>query len=94
MYLSRYQYFARSLGWGCDLEKYQVRQKYICWICGKAVDLQSCKADENGIAVHEDCYLMRVALAAESNRLAVRRPAHGVHGISGSDDLPKLPVAG
>jgi len=27
-----------------------------CAICGKIVDLKLCKTDEEGRAVHEDCY--------------------------------------
>jgi hypothetical protein len=33
-----------------------------CWICGKAVTLEQCKVDEHGLAVHEECYVARVAL--------------------------------
>jgi ribosome-binding protein aMBF1 (putative translation factor) len=35
-----------------------------CWLCGKAVKLEDCKIDEHGLAVHEDCYVVRVALSA------------------------------
>lgn len=28
-----------------------------CWICGKVVDLSKCKIDEQGLAVHEACYV-------------------------------------
>jgi len=31
-----------------------------CAICGKPVPLESCKFDENGKAVHEDCYVGRM----------------------------------
>jgi hypothetical protein len=34
----------------------------ICWICGKAVTLEDCKVDEYGMAVHEDCYVAKLAL--------------------------------
>lgn len=34
----------------------------ICWICGKNVDLNTCKIDEFGEAVHEECYAARIAL--------------------------------
>jgi hypothetical protein len=33
-----------------------------CWICGKAIDLNTCKTDEQGLAVHELCYATRIAL--------------------------------
>jgi hypothetical protein len=28
-----------------------------CWICGKSVRLEDCKADDRGRPVHEDCYV-------------------------------------
>lgn len=38
-------------------------QDSMCWICGKAVDLKTCKTDEHGSAVHEHCYAAKIALA-------------------------------
>ena len=35
---------------------------HLCWICGKPVDLATCKTDEYGEAVHEACYVARIAL--------------------------------
>lgn len=83
MSLSSYQSSSRSLllRRERDLQKSQFHPSYVCWICGNAVDLESCKADENGIAVHEDCYCLRVALAAESMRLAARKPPHSIRRI-------------
>jgi hypothetical protein len=34
----------------------------MCWICGKVVDLKTCKTDEHGNAVHGECYAANVAL--------------------------------
>lgn len=34
----------------------------LCWICGERVTLEDCKVDENGQAVHEECYMMVVLL--------------------------------
>jgi len=31
-----------------------------CWICGTPVPLEDCKIDEQGRAVHENCYVARV----------------------------------
>jgi hypothetical protein len=31
-----------------------------CWVCGKPVSLEECKIDEQGRAVHEQCYLTRM----------------------------------
>lgn len=36
---------------------------HYCWICGKAVSLESCK-DEQGNPVHERCYAAKLALDA------------------------------
>jgi hypothetical protein len=33
-----------------------------CWICGRAVSLGNCQIDENGLAMHESCYVAKVAL--------------------------------
>ena len=33
-----------------------------CWICGRAVSLGNSKIDENGLAMHESCYVAKVAL--------------------------------
>jgi hypothetical protein len=40
----------------------QQRFIYICWICGNPVQLEKCKTDEDGRAVHEECYSMKIAL--------------------------------
>jgi len=58
---------------------------YCCWICGSEVDLKTCNIDENGIAVHEDCYFVRVAFTTESMGLKSRKPAHSVHQVVVSD---------
>lgn len=39
---------------------------HICWLCGKDVDLRACKIDEHGSAVHESCYMVKLALLAGS----------------------------
>jgi hypothetical protein len=33
-----------------------------CWICGNPVSLEYCKIDEYGQAVHENCYVAKIAL--------------------------------
>lgn len=70
---------------GVYLQESQFQCRYFCWICGSVVDLESCKADENGIAVHENCYLLRLVLAAESNRLLARKPAQSIRRMAVSD---------
>lgn len=39
----------------------QLCPKRLCWICGRAVTLGDCKVDEHGLAVHEFCYVAKVA---------------------------------
>lgn len=33
-----------------------------CWICGRGVSVGDSKIDENGLAVHESCYVAKLAL--------------------------------
>ena len=37
-----------------------------CWICGKAVALETCTVDEHGMAVHESCYVTKLSLNGHS----------------------------
>lgn len=60
------------------MQESQLKPTYLCWICGKAVDLKTCKTDDHGMAVHEECYALKVTLAIESRRLTDRKPAHRV----------------
>lgn len=39
-----------------------------CWICGEQVSLEICKIDEHGLAVHEDCCVVRLLLKHSSLR--------------------------
>lgn len=57
------------------MQKPQFTQAHLCWICGNTVDLQICKVDEHGMAVHGECHFLRVALASES---MLRKPARGI----------------
>jgi hypothetical protein len=43
-----------------------------CWICGRDVPLKN-KVDEHGRAVHEECYVARMKLEAESSRVPTER---------------------
>lgn len=45
-----------------------------CAICETAVQLESCKIDEKGRAVHDGCYLSRVVKPARS--MARRTPGN------------------
>lgn len=40
----------------------------VCWICGKRVDLETCKTDEYGNAVHEECYAAKMKLENQQTR--------------------------
>jgi hypothetical protein len=37
----------------------------MCWICGKAICLETCTTDEHGYATHEECYVAKLSLANE-----------------------------
>jgi hypothetical protein len=39
-----------------------------CWICGKPVSLETCKTDERGKPVHEDCYVTVIRLNGASGK--------------------------
>lgn len=39
----------------------------ICAICGKAVQLENAKTDDGGKAVHEQCYVEKIATTTESD---------------------------
>ena len=47
----------------------------MCWICGRSISLESCKVDEHGNAVHEECYAAKVALAKASPGMRTARPS-------------------
>jgi hypothetical protein len=38
-----------------------------CALCDKAVSLETSKTDENGHAVHEECYVLKMRLKAETS---------------------------
>jgi hypothetical protein len=46
----------------------------MCWICGKLVQLETCKTDEHGNAVHGQCYAARTALTRERKQSGKRGP--------------------
>lgn len=37
----------------------------MCAICGSPVELEQCKSDENGDAVHDKCYFAKVTAATK-----------------------------
>ena len=45
----------------------------ICWICGKSVNLEECKVDARGLAVHEDFYVLKLKLATSEQPIRKRR---------------------
>lgn len=34
----------------------------MCWICGGQVRLEACVIDEQGLAVHEECYVRKLIM--------------------------------
>lgn len=55
---------------------------HFCWICDKFVDITTCKIDEHGRAVHEACYIARIAL--ENSARKGPRPCRGVAHSAGA----------
>ena len=71
------------------MQESQFKHTHFCWMCGQALDLKTCKTDEHGMTVHENCYVLKVALEKESERLMVRKPAHVITSLK-SDIGPPL----
>ncbi len=67
----------------------QFNHPYCFWICGNEVDLKLCSTDEYGMAVHEDCYFVKVAFATEATRLTVRKPVHRIRRAVVSQVAPR-----
>ena len=38
------------------------RRTPVCYLCNRPVPLESCKTDENGEAMHEECYTLKLRL--------------------------------
>lgn len=57
----------------------EITHTYDCWICGNPVDLRTSKTDEYGMAVHEDCYVAKTALATEASRLSEKTSGRSLH---------------
>jgi hypothetical protein len=51
----------------------------ICWMCGKPVSLETCKTDQHGKAVHEQCYVAKVKAdgVASRRKLSEAKPPEG-----------------
>jgi hypothetical protein len=69
----------------------QGEHTYHCWLCGHAVDLETSKTDEHGMAVHEECYALKLALANEWTRLMPRKPPHGIRRAVRTQKRPSVP---
>jgi hypothetical protein len=59
------------------------RPSKLCWICGCAVALEDCKVDEQGLPVHDNCYVAKVA-----SKNAARQVDHASRpkGSAGDND--------
>ena len=44
----------------------KVKRPLLCRICGKPVAVETSKTDEDGRAIHEDCYVLKVKLEQAS----------------------------
>jgi hypothetical protein len=43
-----------------------------CPVCGKTVQLETCKVDERGQALHPDCAVAHLVSTAQANKPTVR----------------------
>ena len=48
----------------------------ICSLCDEPVQIETAKTDENGDAVHEDCYVVKMRSKRSRPRHALRFPQH------------------
>lgn len=73
-----------------------LRQTYFCWLCSQPIDLETCKTDECGQAVHEDCYVLKMALANASTRVMEtwHNSSHTRKSVVRDRLLPEGPVHG
>jgi len=45
----------------------------VCSICRKRVNVKTSKTDENGYAVHEECYVSKITPSGPANGKVIRR---------------------
>ena len=50
----------------------------ICSICKQPIQLEAANSDENGRAVHEDCYLQRLMALLQSGGRSTPNDSRGV----------------
>jgi hypothetical protein len=48
-----------GVGLGKDGKHESGKDGVMCWVCGKSVALEVAKTDDDGRAIHEECYLLR-----------------------------------
>jgi hypothetical protein len=69
--------------------------RQMCWICGKLVELETCKTDEHGNAVHERCYAAKMALSREA-QMSSKKPPNAMPQMAKmpsarvSDSMPEV----
>ena len=51
---------------------YEHADSPICFVCKKPVPLETAKTEEHGLAVHEQCYLLRIKSSARSGNVLHR----------------------
>lgn len=57
------------------------RTARICWICGRPLSLQSCKKDEHGNSVHDQCYAAKLALDKQTPESCKAPSKYGLRAI-------------
>jgi hypothetical protein len=50
-----------------------------CVVCNNTVELETCKTDESGKALHEECYLRKLIQLKRPNHVIVQVPSFPEH---------------
>jgi hypothetical protein len=59
----------------------------LCSICNRRVPLENAKTDEHGLAVHEECYVLKLCLKRASSE-AVPEPRHRLSLVYSNGNRP------
>ncbi len=51
---------------------YPAKKQAACPICRQPVSLERCKTDENGRAIHEDCYVRKICSSLMNGTVDLR----------------------
>jgi hypothetical protein len=52
----------------------ELKNAHCCWICRNPIDVRTCKTDEHGMAVHGDCYFLKLWLSRRGAEISTPHP--------------------